>query len=418
MDKKKIKKVSIIIRGKNESRWLKILLKELQKQTFKNFEIIFCDNNSEDNTIDILKKYRIKKIINIKKYLPGHALNKAIDICDGNYIAVLSSHCIPVSKNWIKEYLNFFEKNTNFVAAYGKQVPLPGTNYQNLIDLDIIFKNQEIFYEKDPYLNNANSFYKSEYLRKFKFDPKLTNIEDRYWAVKLSKMGYKIAYTGKSTVYHLHGVHQHETRSKRAQKTYKIVEKKYIKLWKKCNFLYPEFHNFALIINARRIKDFKKLNKKIKTIKKNVFLKNFNFKKIFIVNNFLNKRTKKYTFLISKNTLKADLIGIYKKNKKLWTNVNYVTYFNTDANLNYKMISNLIKKTIYNNFESLSFAEHIKENFIIKFKDEGILKSTNLEESRNKASIYLLKWSRGIVFDPDYLRKGILFSNNSTNIEY
>ena len=37
-------------------RWLKILLKELQKQTFKNFEIIFCDNNSEDNTIDILKK--------------------------------------------------------------------------------------------------------------------------------------------------------------------------------------------------------------------------------------------------------------------------------------------------------------------------------------------------------------------------
>ena len=418
MDKKKIKKVSIIIRGKNESRWLKILLKELQKQTFKNFEIIFCDNNSEDNTIDILKKYRIKKNINIKKYLPGHALNKAIDICDGNYIAVLSSHCIPVSKNWIKEYLNFFEKNINLVAAYGKQVPLPGTNYQNLIDLDIIFKNQEIFYEKDPYLNNANSFYKSEYLRKFKFDPKLTNIEDRHWAVKLSKMGYKIAYTGKSTVYHLHGVHQHETRSKRAQKTYKIVEKKYIKLWKKCNFLYPEFHNFALIINARRIKDFKKLNKKIKTIKKNVFLKNFNFKKIFIVNNFLNKRTKKYTFLISKNTLKADLIGIYKKNKKLWTNVNYVTYFNTDANLNYKMISNLIKKTIYNNFESLSFAEHIKENFIIKFKDEGILKSTNLEESRNKASIYLLKWSRGIVFDPDYLRKGILFSNNSTNIEY
>ena len=275
MDKKKIKKVSIIIRGKNESRWLKILLKELQKQTFKNFEIIFCDNNSEDNTIDILKKYRIKKIINIKKYLPGHALNKAIDICDGNYIAVLSSHCIPVSKNWIKEYLNFFEKNINLVAAYGKQVPLPGTNYQNLIDLDIIFKNQEIFYEKDPYLNNANSFYKSEYLRKFKFDPKLTNIEDRHWAVKLSKMGYKIAYTGKSTVYHLHGVHQHETRSKRAQKTYKIVEKKYIKLWKKCNFLYPEFHNFALIINARRIKDFKKLNKKIKTIKKKCIFKKF-----------------------------------------------------------------------------------------------------------------------------------------------
>lgn len=418
MDKKKLKRISIIIRGKNESRWLKILLKELQKQSFKNFEIVFCDNNSEDNTIEILKKYKIKKIVNINKYLPGHALNKAIDICEGNFIAILSSHCIPVSKNWLKEYLNFFDKNKNIIAAFGKQVPLPGTNYQNLIDLDIIFKNQEIFYKKDPYLNNANSFYKSEYLKKFKFNPKLTNIEDKYWADKLSKMGYKIAYSGKSTVYHLHGVHQHETRSKRAEKTYKIVEKKYQKLWKNCKFLYPEFHNFTLIINARRIKNAKNLNRKIKSIKKNIFLKKFNFKKIFIINNFINKKVGNYVYLISKNTLKADLIDIYKKNKKLWTFINYVTYFNTDAKLNYKMIGNLIRKTIYNNFESLSFAEHIKENFIIKFKDEGILKSTNLDESQNKASIFLLKWSRGIVFDPDYLRKGILFSNNNTNIEF
>ena len=45
MVKKKL--VSIIIRGKNEARWLKILLKELKKQTIQDYEIIFCDNNSD-----------------------------------------------------------------------------------------------------------------------------------------------------------------------------------------------------------------------------------------------------------------------------------------------------------------------------------------------------------------------------------
>ena len=32
---------AIIIRGKNESRWLKILLNSLKNQNYKNFEIIF-----------------------------------------------------------------------------------------------------------------------------------------------------------------------------------------------------------------------------------------------------------------------------------------------------------------------------------------------------------------------------------------
>ena len=57
---------SIIIRGKNEARWLKILLPILKKQSLKNFEIIFCDNNSAGKKIiDITiipKKKTIEKI--------------------------------------------------------------------------------------------------------------------------------------------------------------------------------------------------------------------------------------------------------------------------------------------------------------------------------------------------------------------
>jgi glycosyltransferase involved in cell wall biosynthesis len=350
MVKKELNKVSIIIRGKNESRWLKILLKKLNEQIFKNFEIVFCNNNSEDNSIEILKKYGVKKIINVDKYSPGHSLNQAVKKCNGNFIAILSSHCIPLSDNWLNEYIEFFKINKNIIAAFGKQVPLPGTNYQNLIDLDIMFRNQEIIYDKDPYLNNANSFYKSSFLKRYKFDPTLTNIEDRHWAIKLSRLGYKIGYTAKSTVFHLHGIHQHETKSTRSKTTYKIVEKKYKKIWSKCNFLFPPFHKFVLIINGRRIKDLKLLNKKVQTIKQSNFFKKFNFKKIFIINNFKKSNFKKVNYFLANDLLSDDLIQIYKNNLKLWTNINYVVYFNINTNINFKSLEKLIKKTKYYNY--------------------------------------------------------------------
>ena len=166
MVKKNKLAASIIIRGKNEARWLKILLPILGGQTIQNFEIIFCDNESSDNTIEILKKFKISKILSFKKYLPGKILNSAIKFCKGEYICILSSHCIPVTNKWLEQHLNFIKKNKNFAAVFGKQIPLPGSSTQNLIDLDIIFKDQEIIYDKDPYLNNANSIYDAKILKK------------------------------------------------------------------------------------------------------------------------------------------------------------------------------------------------------------------------------------------------------------
>ncbi len=52
---------SIIIRGNDKAHWLKILFKRLFSQKEKRFEIIFGNNNSTDETLDLLKFYKIKK---------------------------------------------------------------------------------------------------------------------------------------------------------------------------------------------------------------------------------------------------------------------------------------------------------------------------------------------------------------------
>ena len=417
MVKKYSKLVSIIIRGKNESKWLKILLQELKKQSIQNYEIVFCDNNSEDNSKDILRKHKVKKILKFKEYKPGKVLNEAIKKSKGKYISILSAHCIPVNKYWLEEHINEINNSKDIAAVYGKQIPMPGSSIQNLIDLDIIFKDQPIIYKKDPYLNNANSIYKADILKKNLFDPNLTNIEDRVWANKITKKKYSIAYSAKSPVFHLHGIHQHKNETNRAKTTYNILKKKYDKIWRKCKFLKTNYFNFSFIVNARRINSKKNLVIKVNHILKNQKKIGIKLVKIFIISNFkLKSKNKNIIFIKASKSLKSDLKSIYKKYLKTWIHVNYSLYVNIKEKINYHTLAGLINKIIYYNYESLTLAENVKENFIINHNGLNEFKSTSLEPIENKPSVTLLRWSKGCVVDPDYLRRGTLFTDKSNLI--
>ena len=125
----------------------------------------------------------------------------------------------------------------DIVAAFGKQIPLPGTSTKDQLDLNIIFRNQTFILKKDAYFNNANSIYRTSFLKKNRFSNIVTNIEDRLWAKKINKNGKLLAYTASSPVFHVDGIHQHKSDSNRSEKSLKLVNKEYLKLWKTCDFL-------------------------------------------------------------------------------------------------------------------------------------------------------------------------------------
>ena len=60
--------VSIIIRTKNEERWITSCLNKIFDQNFKDFEIIIVDNYSKDKTIEKTKQFKISKVLQIKDF--------------------------------------------------------------------------------------------------------------------------------------------------------------------------------------------------------------------------------------------------------------------------------------------------------------------------------------------------------------
>ena len=93
--------ISIIIRTRNEERWLDHCLSAITTQSINDYEIILVDNNSQDRSVKIAKKYT-DNIINVTDFYPGKAINDGIRASSGKYIVVISGHCIPKNNLWLK----------------------------------------------------------------------------------------------------------------------------------------------------------------------------------------------------------------------------------------------------------------------------------------------------------------------------
>ncbi len=106
--------ISVIIPIKNEEKYIKKFLQNLIEQTFSKdkCEFIFCDGNSCDKTLDILKEFKSNNSINIKllsneKENAPSGVNLGIRNAKGEIIIRLDAHTF-----YPKEYI---EKNVYYL---------------------------------------------------------------------------------------------------------------------------------------------------------------------------------------------------------------------------------------------------------------------------------------------------------------
>src|SRR3989339_1185175 len=99
---KKSPRVSIIIRSKNEERWITPCLRSVFEQTCKDFEVVLVDNRSDDKTVEKARQFPGVRILNIDKFLPGKSINMGVHSTTGEYVVMLSAHCIPKDEHWLE----------------------------------------------------------------------------------------------------------------------------------------------------------------------------------------------------------------------------------------------------------------------------------------------------------------------------
>lgn len=140
---KKNYKFSIIIPNYNNAKWLEGCLNSVLNQTYKNYEIIFIDDMSEDNSLEIANKmlkspHKVLKVP-YKKY-NGGARNIGIIEATGDYIVCLDSDDHLKNKNVLQEINDNLEDEDVMFLGFdlykdGKEDLFPfRPNYQTMYD--------------------------------------------------------------------------------------------------------------------------------------------------------------------------------------------------------------------------------------------------------------------------------------------
>ena len=142
-------KVSVIIPVHNSSKYILECLNSVVNQTYKNLEIIIVDDNSSDDSIDIVQKVNDSriKIVRLNENV-GVALarNKGIDVSTGDFICFLDSDDYWKLKK-IEKQVKFI-KNKSFIYSgyeYLKRGRKHFAKVPKIISYNQALKNTTIF---------------------------------------------------------------------------------------------------------------------------------------------------------------------------------------------------------------------------------------------------------------------------------
>ena len=215
--------VSVVIRTKNEARWIDACLFAVMNQDYPDFEVILVDNESTDATLEIASRYDCRVVhLSDEEFNFSLALNRGIEKGRGDLVAILSGHCVPVNEQWLARMAMNFDDD-RVVACYGKQEPLPDSSPFDKRDLWITFGLDRKVQKRDYFFHNGNSMVRRDVWRETPFNENIHGVEDQDWAKKVLKNGSRIVYEPTASVFHHHGIH-HDRSQARVDRVVRVIE--------------------------------------------------------------------------------------------------------------------------------------------------------------------------------------------------
>jgi glycosyltransferase involved in cell wall biosynthesis len=199
--------VSLIMPTLNRYDDIDLLMQSLQRQTYKNFELIVIDQNDNNKVEEIVNKYKddvVLKYIKSDKIGLSYNRNIGIEMAKGQIIAFPDDDCV-YEDDTLEKVIKFFEENDDyrlyscktmdankvdcFKKMYDGRCEISSTNIMDTLTSITFFIN----FKNDDYT---------------KFDEKLGvggeygSGEEIDYVLDLLSKGYKGRYFGENIIYH------------------------------------------------------------------------------------------------------------------------------------------------------------------------------------------------------------------------
>ncbi|OGI03299.1 MAG: hypothetical protein A2Y25_05210 [Candidatus Melainabacteria bacterium GWF2_37_15] len=208
------KLVSIAMATYNGEQYLREQLDSIYNQTYKNIEIIVCDDCSSDKTVEILEEYKqkygLKHFINEKNLGFIKNFEKAASLCNGEYIAFSDQDDIWMSEK-IQVLLDELGENT---MIHSDAIPVDAEKNIIAESAKVHYKVKKFVYPPEAhnrYINwitcvqGCTALCKREILHYALPIPNFTESHDFWFGFIASKMN-GIKYLDKPLIYwRIHG---------------------------------------------------------------------------------------------------------------------------------------------------------------------------------------------------------------------
>lgn len=212
--------ISVIILNFNGKEYLKECLDSLAKQSYKDFEVIFVDNNSKDDSVEYVKSNypKVKIIKNNKNYGFAEGNNIGIRKAKGEFIFILNNDT-KVDKNCLKNLVKFAKNNLDYgsfspsllfydnptkINSIGLLAFKDGSGIDLGIGCNYLdYKSRDIFG-----VSGGASFFRKEMLEDIKINDDYFDsdffcyYEDLDLAFRAQLKGWKSRYIQEAIVYH------------------------------------------------------------------------------------------------------------------------------------------------------------------------------------------------------------------------
>lgn len=206
-------KVSILVPVKNEEEFIEKNITYLCNElTYKNYEVIAINDNSIDESLNILTNLQTKfpnlKVLNLTQDCgKSKALNIGVNLVDSEYVLVCDADTI-MQKDAIEQYLTYFVIDEKMGAVSGN---ISIENHESMIEksqvveftnlLGLIKRTNQHVFRRIFTLSGANAMYRKQAL----FDAGLfrlnRNAEDIAVTLDLQLKGWKAHFAPKILFY-------------------------------------------------------------------------------------------------------------------------------------------------------------------------------------------------------------------------